>query len=201
MEGIFADGFEGGACQDAEGVFSFASVGEDLHDGVLAVQAQDPGDGGLGEDAFHDGVAGECAGDGFVPDGVLCGAGCGGEQQVQDVGGEHGCVLEEDHLAAGGGPVSVEGVDDGGVHQGGGHGGLLSEVWCVVVSFLLVGKSGSGFLPGFGVGGIWGWVWGWWVFWLVGGVFKFFLFFWGVGEVCGGLLGAFIGVTVSFCTC
>lgn len=130
--GVFADGFEGCACQDAEGVCCFASVGEDAHDGVLAAQAQDPGDGGLGEDAFHDGVAGECAGDGFVPDGVLCGAGCGGEQQVQDVGGEHGCVLEEDHGVLGGGPVSVEGVDDGGgVHQGGGHGGLLVEVWCV----------------------------------------------------------------------
>lgn len=51
---------------------------------------------------------------------------------MQDVGGEHGCVLEEDHLAAGDGPVAVEGVDDGGgVHQGGGHGGLLGEVWCV----------------------------------------------------------------------
>jgi len=80
--GVFADGFEGGACQDAEGVFGFASVGEDLHDGVLAAEAQDPGDGGLGEGAFHGGVSGECAGDGFVPDGVLCGAGYGGEQQV-----------------------------------------------------------------------------------------------------------------------
>ena len=132
VEGVLADGFEGCACQDAEGVFGFASVGEDLHDGVLAAEAQDPGDGGLGEGAFHDGVAGEGAGEGFVPDGVLCGAGCGGEQQVQDVGGEHGCVLEEDHLAAGDRPVAVEGVDDGGgVHQGGGHGGLLGEVWCV----------------------------------------------------------------------
>lgn len=68
----------------------------------------------------------------------------------------------------------------------------------MVVSFLLVGKSGSGFFSGFGVGWVWCWVWCWWVFWLVGGVFKFFLFFWGGGEVCGGLLGAFIGVTVRF---
>lgn len=45
---------------------------------------------------------------------------------------------------------------------------------------------------GSGVGGCFG---------LSVGFLNFFYFFWGEGEVWRGLLGAFIGVTVSFCTC
>lgn len=167
------DGFEGGSCQDAERVCCFAAVGEDAHDGVLSVQAQDPGDGGLEEDAFDGAVACLGAQDGFVPDGILCRAGGGGEHQVQDVGGEHGGVLEENHcVLAGGGPVVVEGVDDGGGYCDA-H-GVCCSWWSVVFLLSLGDKNGSGFLPGCRVGGVWIRLFGRWVFWLVSVVFKFF---------------------------
>lgn len=59
---------------------------------------------------------------------------------------------------------------------------VVSLVRCGVwgVSFLLVGKIGSVVLAGCKVGGVCMRFWRWWVLCLVGGVFKFFLFFLGL---------------------
>lgn len=55
---------------------------------------------------------------------------------------------------------------------------LRCGVWGVSLS--LVGKISSVVLAGCRVRGVCMRFWCWWVLCLVGGVFKFFLFFWGV---------------------